>query len=293
MKDFPNLYHTRAGYEAVMAMYDIALTQGPMPYETKLVETRHGQTHVVIGGRVEAPPVLLFHGWNGNASSIGADFAFLFKNFRVYMPDIIGHPGKSAPNRPATAGSTYADWANDVLEALGIKQINVIGISGGGWMTLKFAAYYSHRITRAIALSADGLSETDLVKMLSGMLPVALFPNATTARWFLEFVTAPTTPKGEQATGFAEGMRILLKNFKTQQNPGVLPDEELRRITTPLIVLMGEYERIFKARVAIERAKKLIPSLISAEIVPNAGHLMTADQPEFLEKRVTEFFNQG
>jgi pimeloyl-ACP methyl ester carboxylesterase len=37
------------------------------------------------------------------------------------------------------------------------------------------------------------------------------------------------------------------------------------------------------------RAQQLILGLVSAEIVPNAGHIMTLDQPGFVAERLLEF----
>jgi pimeloyl-ACP methyl ester carboxylesterase len=292
MSDYPSIYRSKAGYEAVMAMYDEALRRGSVSYQTCVVSTRYGKTQVVIGGPDDAPPLVLFHGWNGNAAGAGAEFPFLFDSFRVYMPDIIGHSGKSDPNRPPVTGSTYADWVVDVLDALKIQTTIVMGISGGGWLTLKCAAHHPARTSRAVALSTDGLSPTNTWGMLRGMVPAALFPNSVTTRWFLNFVTAPTSPQGPQALAFADGMHILLKHFKTQRNPGLLSDDELCQITTPLLVLMGEYERIFSPTIALERARRLIPGLVAAELVLNAGHLMSIDQPEWLSQRILRFLRQ-
>ena len=293
MKDYPAIYKSKSGYEAIMALYDSALAQASVPYETSTVETRHGHTHVLIGGPENGQPVFAFHGWNGNAAGIGAEFPFLFDSFRVYMPDIIGHPGRSSANRPKTTGSTFADWAADVLAALNIQQAIMLGISGGGWVTLKFASYYPQKVSRAIVMSSEGLSPTNTLGMLWGMLPVALFPNRITAAWFLKFMTAPPTQKAVHAQGFVETMRISIKHFKTQGNPGQLADSELRHIHSPLLVLMGEFERLFKPHMAIEQARSLIPGLVSAEMVPKAGHLMTADQPDWLKHRVLKFIQAG
>jgi 2-hydroxy-6-oxonona-2,4-dienedioate hydrolase len=293
MKDYPAIYKSKSGYEAIMALYDSALAQAPVQYETITVKTRYGHTHVLIGGPLTGQPIFAFHGWNGNAAGVGSEFPFLFDLFRVYMPDIIGHPGRSSANRPRITGSTYADWAADVLDALNIQQTIMLGISGGGWVTMKVAAYYPQKVSRAIVISTDGLSSANTLGMLWGMLPVALFPNRITAAWFLKFMTAPHTPKGEYAQGFAETMRILIKHYKTQGNPGQMTDNELRQINIPLLALMGEYERLFEPQIAVERARSLIPGLVSAEIVPNAGHLMPADQPDWLKHRVLKFIQAG
>jgi pimeloyl-ACP methyl ester carboxylesterase len=292
MTPYPPLYRSQEGYDWIMAQYDAALRHGPVPYTTCLVNTRYGQSHIVVGGPEEGRPLLLFHGWNGNAAGIGQDFPFLFDTYRVYMPDIIGHPGKSAANRPPTAGSTYADWAADVLDALNLTQAYVVGISGGGWMTLKLAAHYPQRVGRAVALSSDGLAAVNLWGALRYMLPVAIWPNERTAQWFLDFTTANGHQNPEQAEGIMTSMK-LMRHFKPQGNPGQLTDQELGRLTAPLLLLMGEYERIFDPHQSIERARHLIPGLVAAEVVANAGHIMTADQPQWLAQRILAFLQDS
>lgn len=290
---YPPIYRSKAGYTAVMALYNTTLLQGPVPYETRFVPTRYGRTHVVVGGPVNGQPLVLFHGWNGSAAGIGGEFPFLFEHFRVYMPDIIGHAGRSEPNRPKTVGSTYADWAADVLDALDIPRALVLGVSGGGWMTLKLAAFYPQRVICAAVISTDGLSSANLWGIVRHMVPVAIRPNRTTMRWFMAFMTAPHTLMEEQAQAFGEGMLVVLRHFKSQENPGMLPDKELGQIASPLLVLMGEYERVFRRDRALERAQKLVPGLVSAEIVAHAGHLMTLEQPEWLKLRLLSFLRDG
>jgi pimeloyl-ACP methyl ester carboxylesterase len=84
----------------------------------------------------------------------------------------------------------------------------------------------------------------------------------------------------------------LLKHYKPQNNPGMLSDDELRRITSPFMLLMGEHERLFKSHESVERAKRLIPGLHTAEILKDAGHIMTMDQPEIIREKVLRFFEQ-
>lgn len=293
MKTHSPHYRSQAGQTAVMALYEADVQQSPVPLESRTVNTSAGPSHILIAGPENAPPFLLFHGWNSNAANLTTEFPFLFNDYRVYMPDIIGHTGKSAPTRLATKGPAYADWALEVLDALGLERVRCMGISGGGWMTLKLAARASQRLVRAAALSTDGLAPANMVGIFSGMVPAALWPNQATLARFIRFLTSPDAPPHPGKERFGEGMRVILSHYKSQFNPGLLPLEELEAITAPLLILMGEHERAFNSLASIQRAQRLIPGLVAAEIVPQAGHLMTLDQPEWLKNRLLPFFAQG
>lgn len=284
------IYRSEKGRQAVMACYDAAAASGPVPYESRMLPTRHGETHVLVGGPAAAPPLLLFHGWNGSAAGIGRELPFLFERHRVYMPDIIGQAGKSAPTRLDTQGAGYAEWAADMLDALGLPACPAVGISGGGWMTLKLAAHLDGRFTRAAALSTDGLAHVDMLNVAYWMLPAALLPTGYTIRRFYRFVTSPRAPYNPQAAQrFCGEMLVCLQHFKPQGNPGLLSDAELGRIGVPTLVLMGEDERIFPPRESVLRAHARIPGLAAAEILPRAAHLLTVDQPKLVKEKLLAF----
>ncbi|MBL8056635.1 MAG: alpha/beta hydrolase [Anaerolineales bacterium] len=283
------LYRSPAGYAALQAHYEAALARGPVPYTSRWVETRFGRTHVVVGGPAAGPPVVVFHGWNSHAAGAGADFPFLFDAYRVYLPDIIGQAGRSAPTRPDTAGPAYAEWAVQVLDGLGLAHVRLVGISGGGWLALKLAGFAPHRVTRVLAVSSAGLSPLNVRGALRGMLPLAVCPNAVTARWFVKFAAAPHTARSPLGQALAGFMALLLRHFKTQANPGQLTEAELHRITAPVLLLIGEHERLFHPHIMAGRARRLIPNLVAAEVIPNAGHLLPADQPEVLKRHALAF----
>ena len=70
--------------------------------------------------------------------------------------------------------------------------------------------------------------------------------------------------------------------------PRVFTDEELRSVSVPTLLLIGDREVIYDPRVAIGRATRLIP-WIEAEIIPNASHFLTFDQSESVDARVLGF----
>jgi pimeloyl-ACP methyl ester carboxylesterase len=58
----------------------------------------------------------------------------------------------------------------------------------------------------------------------------------------------------------------------------VLRDDELRRITTPTLVMIGADENIYAAATALARAEALIPG-VKTITIPDASHVLMFAQP--------------
>ncbi|MEM7330444.1 MAG: alpha/beta hydrolase [Chloroflexota bacterium] len=289
---FPPIYKSKAGYEAVMARYESVMKRGPVNYLSQKVKTRFGNTYVLEGGNLEGEPLILFHGWNGNAANIGANFPFLFDDYHVFMPDIIGQSGKSEATRPSTRGSGYVDWVQDLIDALKLPEVTLVGMSGGGWLSLKTASYLpKERIKQVVGVSIASLTSVNWISVLSWLARSKLYP-ASSMESFLRTNLASDI-RSEKAIQFYKNMELLINHFKPNLNPHVLRNWELRNIESPLLVLMGDNERIFYGQKSVERVRKNVPGLVSAEIVPDAGHVMTIDRPDFLEERILKFLRSG
>ena len=72
--------------------------------------------------------------------------------------------------------------------------------------------------------------------------------------------------------------------------PYVFPDEELRQIKNPILILIGDQNRLNSPKV-IERARRLIPQ-IETEIIPNAGHMLSIEHPELVDARLMKFLEK-
>lgn len=70
--------------------------------------------------------------------------------------------------------------------------------------------------------------------------------------------------------------------------PTVFTDQELKQIDLPTLLLIGSAEKIYRPLKAIDRAQRLMPDL-TAEIIPNAGHLLIMDQPEIINALILRF----
>jgi pimeloyl-ACP methyl ester carboxylesterase len=285
MIDGSILYKNRTAYDAAMAFYDSQLARVTMPHQTCYIETRHGSTHVLTAGTPDAPALVLWHGMNANLTSWAPQINFFAQQFYVIAADAVGNSGKSDPRRLDRKSLAYGEWSADVLAALNIQQAHHVGISGGGWMILKLANVAPHTIQSATLISSAGFKPITL-KIIFKMLPHMLFNTPeNSARRFLKIMSPPgyDIPESD-IQGFAH-----LFNFKSERSIPVIPDDEIRCLTAPTMLLMGQYEVTFDPRSVIECAQQLIPNLVRAEIVAGVGHGMTGEKPDMINEKILNF----
>lgn len=70
--------------------------------------------------------------------------------------------------------------------------------------------------------------------------------------------------------------------------PQVFSDKELRQISTPVLLLIGDSEVIYDPQQVIQRATRLVAGL-KAEIVPNANHCAQLTAPEIINQKILNF----
>jgi pimeloyl-ACP methyl ester carboxylesterase len=89
---------------------------------------------------------------------------------------------------------------------------------------------------------------------------------------------------------YIEEAYLASRSFKPKRlvNPTVLKDEEWRRIKVPALYLVGENEKIYSARKAIQRLNDVAPQ-IKTELIPQAGHDLTIVQAEMVNNKVLGF----
>jgi pimeloyl-ACP methyl ester carboxylesterase len=106
-------------------------------------------------GNPTGPPVVLIHGYTDNARDWVPMLPYLSKRFRLILVDIRGH-GKSS--KPECCYSRL-DFAYDIkllLDALSVRQADVVGHSLGSIIAQTFAEYWPERTDRVVLISSTG-----------------------------------------------------------------------------------------------------------------------------------------
>jgi hypothetical protein len=89
------IFGTEENRAKLMAIYDEALRQWPVPFETFFVATRYGKTHVIASGDPASPPLVLTHPAAVGGFVWSSIIAPLSEKRRVYALDTIGDFGRS------------------------------------------------------------------------------------------------------------------------------------------------------------------------------------------------------
>jgi pimeloyl-ACP methyl ester carboxylesterase len=232
---------------------------------------------------------VLWHGQNANVLSWLHWLPALAPTCRIYVVDVIGGMGKSAPSRPSKKGPAYGQWAAEVLEGLELRRASMVGISQGGWLIVKLANVSPEAIESATLMSMAGFLPLSLA-MVVRTLPRVLFkPPEEVARQMVAAVSAPDEPPNPF---FLELLEMMLRHFRSEAAPPVLRDEEIRVLTAPTCLLMGQYETALNPYKVIERGVDVLPNVVLAEIVPGVGHSMIHRQPDWVISRVLNFLER-
>ena len=283
------LYRSPYGYQQVMAQYDAAFQAMGIAYESRYVDTAQGPTHAVVCGNETGKPVVQWHGQNANAATWAHWIPSLAPRYRVYAIDVIGGMGKSAASRPSKKGPAYGEWAAEALAALGLARANMIGASQGGWLIGKLANVVPDSVGCAVLMSSAGFMPISLLGALR-LVPKVLFkPTEQAAREMLATVSAPGVPPDPF---FLVLFELMMRHFRSEAMVPVLSDAELRGLTAPTYLLMGQHESSFDPYKALERGLALLPKLIAAEIVPEVGHSMLHTEPDWVIGRVVRFLDR-
>lgn len=286
MIDNSILWKNQDAYRRMQSYYDRQLAKIAVPYESCYIETRHGKTHVLSAGNPQNPPLVFWHGMNASILGWINEINAFAEDYFVIAADCPGDTGRSAANRMNRKTMQHGEWANDVLKALNIQSAYHVGISGGGWLTIKLANVAPETIKAAVLLSTGGFINVDM-KILFKMLPAMMVtPSDKLAEKFIKIMGVPNRePDPEELETFE-----LIFNFKSERGVPALPDEQLRKLSAPTMILMGEYESAFKpAEKVIERARKILPNLVSAEILKGVAHGMNGENPALVHAKIREF----
>src|SRR5262245_233049 len=236
-------------------------------------------------------PLVALHGAVAHAHWWDPVAPYLARRFRVLALDWRGHGRSAWPRPPAYRSEDFAAELAGVIDALRLRDVVVAGHSMGGHNAMAFSAWYPARLARLVVVDARPHVNYERLRARQRRAPrpQAEFPTlaAALARFRLrppETTAAPALLRTIARHGL---VRLPSGRWRYRFDPACehtrMPVDcwpLLPRITSPTLVVRGEYSTILEREVG-RRMAKAIPSAVLEEI-PGAHHHVTFDAPRTL-----------
>lgn len=122
------------------------------PSRRHLVDTSLGQMHVRVVGEGGGTPLLLVHTQLVGGRLYDQAIPLLGEGRTLVIPDRIGY-GQSDPAQKPHSFAEYAQATVQVLDALGIPQVDAVGVHSGGIEVVELAVAHAARVRRASTIT--------------------------------------------------------------------------------------------------------------------------------------------
>jgi pimeloyl-ACP methyl ester carboxylesterase len=236
-------------------------------------------------------PLLALHGAAAHAHWWDPVTPYLTRRCRVLALDWRGHGRSAWPKPPAYESEDFAADLLGVIERLALEGVVVAGHSMGGHNAMAFAGWHPARLSRLVVVDARPHRNLERLRALQRRAPrpPTEFPSlqAALARFRLRPPETTAPPALLRAIARRGLVRLPSGRWRYRFDPECertrVPVDcwaLLPRITSPTLVVRGEYSTILDREVA-RRMVKALPSAALEEI-PGAHHHVTFDAPRAL-----------
>jgi 2-hydroxy-6-oxonona-2,4-dienedioate hydrolase len=284
------MFKTPAAREKISKWHDTFRAHIRAPLESRTVSTRFGDSHVLIGGAENAPPLVMLHGALASSSHLLRELEPLLVNFRVYAVDVIGQSVKSADVRLRVDNDDYGMWLGDVLDQLKLEKVRLIGVSWGGFVAQRFAAIAPERIEKlALLVPAGMVSGSAWAGFMKMGWPMSMYLMSPSEKRLKKFAAGLlTTLDDEWLPYIGDSFLSYRLNMKI---PKLSKPEDFAKLTAPTLIISAEHDVSFPGQAVLDRSQQLFKNP-DTELLKGSQHSppTTDEFRAWLGERLTKFF---
>jgi pimeloyl-ACP methyl ester carboxylesterase len=242
-------------------------------------------------------PVLFVHGFPLDHTMWQAQLTGLEVPNRLIAPDLRGFGKSSAPQSPYNCYSmdAYAWDLRNLMDALKLQQVVMVGLSMGGYITFAFHRLFPDRLKGIVLVDTRAGADTqekrdkrmaDIAKARSdgvkaianGMLPKLFSPHTRKNNPALVGKVRDMMAR-QPLEGVAGALQAMA--YRPDSTPG------LPSISVPTLVVVGADDELTPVRDAMEMAENIPNSRLVT--IPKAGHLAPMERPDRFNRALRGF----
>ncbi|WAJ35798.1 alpha/beta fold hydrolase [Pseudomonas sp. GOM7] len=242
--------------------------------------------HYYQGGPAEGEVVVLIHGFAADKDNWLRFSRYLTDRYRVIALDL---PGFGESDRPAGSYDvgTQAERLANILDALGLQHVHLLGNSMGGHIAALYAARYPEHVRSLALFDNAGVTAPHLSELYQRLLqgqpnPLIVHqPKDFQALLDFVFVEPPYLPESlehylaERAMANAAYYEQVFAQLVERYVP---LEPQLAKISAPTLLLWGRQDRVLDVS-SIEVMQPLLQKP-SVAIMEGVGHVPMLERPE-------------
>lgn len=244
-------------------------------------------------------PVIFLHGGGAGADSWGNWHKVIppfSQHFRVLAVDMVGFGKTEKPNPQSYTYSqeNRVQHILDLMDALGLERVALVGNSMGGATALGVAMQKPESVSKLVLMgSAAAIVKTEMPPDLAPILNYE--PSRENMRKILQSLAREVDEEmveyRYQLTQLPGAMMAYRAMMEHIVNRGGLfyEDDEIRQVKTEVLVVNGREDRISK----LDNAFKLVKLLENAwfYVIPQCGHAISLERPDVTTRIISDFLS--
>jgi pimeloyl-ACP methyl ester carboxylesterase len=238
-------------------------------------------------------PVVLIHGYPLDRRSLSEVAAILAEHHRVINVDLRGFGASPWPPDGDLSMDRHAEDVVAVLDAEDVDRAAIVGLSMGGYVALALADHHPDRVVGLGLIGAKTQPDAPEAKLGRDGQAAQILEHGRTS--VVEGLTGALFPHGGEAVQRAR-LRTMIEATPYETYVSALvgmrdrPDRGhvVRDLDVRVAVVAGEHDRLVPRDLAVETAASAKHG--AATIVPDAGHLVSMEQPAAVAEALASLF---
>jgi 3-oxoadipate enol-lactonase len=254
--------------------------------------------HYIDEGPRTAPAVVFVHGFPLDLELWRGQMDLCRGQFRTIAYDLLGH-GFSDIGDGQYSIEGHVDDLAGIMDTLGLRQAAVVGLSMGGYVTLRALEKMPERILAAVLCDTrSGADSTEgKLKRFAGMAQVKKEGSRAFADGFIKSLFAPGS--FQRVPAAVERVHSVIAHTPPLSIAGTLlalaartdTTPSLPRITVPTLVIVGALDALTPPAESEGMHRQITGSALA--VLPDAGHLSNLENEAAFNEALLPFLRRS